>query len=181
MNLPARIAPIEMDAVGPEAAAVLSEARAAFGMVPNVYRVFAHSPVALQGYAALAATLEGGTLPVRTREQIALLAAATNGCDYCLAAHRVTGRMAGLSPDEIAAAEAGEASDAFEAATLAFAAAVLREVGDIPEDTFAAAQAAGLSDEHMVEVVAHLVANIFTNTMNRLARTPIDFGRVGRG
>lgn len=180
MTLPARIAPIELDAAAPEAAAVLAEARIAFGMIPNVYRVFAHSPAALQGYAALATTLDGGILPVRMREQIALLAAAANGCDYCLAAHRVTGRMAGLTPNEIAQAEVGGAGEGFEAATLAFAGAVLRSVGDIPDAAFAAAKAAGLSDEHMVEVVAHLVANIFTNMVNRLARTPIDFGRVGR-
>lgn len=180
MTLPARIAPIDIAAAAPEAAAVLGEVRAAFGSVPNIYRVFAHSPAALQAYAALATTLEGGNLPLRIREQIALLAAAINGCDYCLAAHRVTGRLAGLAPEEIAAAEAGDAPDAFEAATLAFAGAVLRSVGGIADDDFAAARTAGLSDAHMVEVVAHLVANIFTNMTNRLARTPIDFGRVGR-
>ena len=55
---------------------------------------------------------------------------------------------------------------------------MLRGVGDIDDVAFDAARSAGLSDEHMIEIVAHLVANIFTNTVNRLARTPIDFGRV---
>ena len=35
----------------------------------------------LAGYAALAGALDGGTLPARLKEQIALLAAATNACD----------------------------------------------------------------------------------------------------
>jgi uncharacterized peroxidase-related enzyme len=178
MTSDVRIAPIDLASAAPAAREILDQVRAAYGMLPNVHRVLAHSPVALQSYAALTAGLEGGVLSARSKEQIALLAAATNGCAYCLAAHRVTGRLSGLSADEIARAENGEASDSFEAAALAFGGAVLRGVGDIDDAAFDAARRAGLSDEHMIEIVAHLVANIFTNTVNRLARTPIDFGRV---
>jgi uncharacterized peroxidase-related enzyme len=175
-----RIAPLDPAAAAPEAAAILEQVRAAFGMLPNVHRVLAHSPAALAGYGALALSLEGGSLSARIKEQIALLAAATNGCDYCLAAHRVTGRLVGLTAPEIAAAETGEANEALEHAALIFAAAVLRETGGISAEAFDAAQSAGLSNEAMIEITAQLVANIFTNTVNRLARTPIDFGRPSR-
>ncbi len=178
MTSDVRITPIDLAAAAPQARDILDQVRAAFGMLPNVHRVLAHSPVALQGYAALAAGLEGGVLSARLKEQVALMAAATNGCAYCLAAHRVTGRLSGLSPEEIARAETGQASDAFEAAALAFGSAVLRSFGGIDDEAFDAARSAGLSEEHMIEIVAHLVANIFTNTVNRLARTPIDFGRI---
>lgn len=178
MTYDLRIAPKDLASAAPAARDILDQVRAAYGMLPNVHRVLAHSPAALQGYAALAASLEGGVLSPRSKEQIALLAAATNGCAYCLAAHRVTGRLSGLSPEEITRAENGEASDALEAAALAFASAVLRSVGDIDDEAFETARRAGFSEEHMIEIVAHLIANIFTNTVNRLARTPIDFGRV---
>lgn len=175
-----RIAPLDPAAAAPEATAILSQVRAAFGMLPNVHRVLAHSPAALAGYGALAMSLESGSLSARVKEQIALLAAATNGCDYCIAAHRVTARLAGLTAPEIAAAETGEAADAFESAALIFAAAVLRQTGGISDEAFHTAQSAGLNDEAMIEITAQLVANIFTNTVNRLARTPIDFGRPAR-
>ena len=57
---------------------------------------------------------------------------------------------------------------------------VLRETGGISDEAFSAARSAGLSDEAMIEITAQLVANIFTNAVNRLARTPIDFGRPER-
>lgn len=181
MTLANRIAPIDPAAAAPEAKVILDEVRATFGMLPNVHRVLAHSPVALAGYAALAGTIDGGALSSRSKEQIALLAAATNGCDYCLAAHRVTARLSGLGDTEIDAAEKGAAGDPVESGALAFAAAVLRNTGDVSEEAFQAARQAGLDDEMMIEIVAHLVANIFTNTVNRLARTPIDFGRIDLG
>lgn len=180
MNLPNRITPVDPASAAPEAKEILDQVHAGYGMLPNVHRVLAHSPAALAGYAALAGALDGGMLPARLKEQIALLAAATNACDYCLAAHRVTARFAGLADHEIAAAELGEAADPDESAALAFAAAVLRETGGITDDAFDAARRAGLADGAMIEIAAHLTANIFTNTVNRLARTPIDFGRVGK-
>jgi uncharacterized peroxidase-related enzyme len=175
-----RIQPLNIVDATPEAAVILQRARKDMGMLPNVYRVFAHSPQVLAGYDALARSLEGGTLSKRLREQIALMCAATNDCDYCLAAHRVTGRMAKLSHDEIAAAEAGNATDLREAAALRFAQGLLDNVGDVDPNVFEAARAHELTDQDMVEIAGHVAANVFTNTINRLARTPIDFGRVAR-
>ena len=37
---------------------------------------------------------------------------------------------------------------------------------------------AGFGDTEIVEIVAHVALNTFTNTFNRLARTPIDFPKV---
>jgi uncharacterized peroxidase-related enzyme len=175
-----RIAPIAVEHAAPEAQALLKQAKKDMGMLPNVYRVFAHSPATLAGYDGLARSLEAGVLSKRIREQIALMCAATNQCDYCLAAHRVTGRMAKLSHDEITAAERGEASDLREAAALKLAQDMLENVGDVATETLETARAHGLTEQDIIEIAGHVAANVFTNTINRLARTPMDFGRVAR-
>jgi uncharacterized peroxidase-related enzyme len=175
-----RIEPIAVSDADPQAQAVLQRARKEMGMLPNVYRVFAHSPATLMGYDAFARMLDQGQLTKRVREQIALMCAATNECDYCLAAHRITGRMTKLSHDEIAAAEQGNASDPREAAALSLAQSLLANIGDADPATYETARAQGLTDQDMIEITGNVAANIFTNMINRLAQTPIDFGRVAR-
>jgi AhpD family alkylhydroperoxidase len=49
--------------------------------------------------------------PAKIREQIALVAAETNGCDYCASAHTALGKHAGLSQDDIIKALEGGAAD----------------------------------------------------------------------
>jgi uncharacterized peroxidase-related enzyme len=175
-----RIPPLDLERAEPEARSRLIQAKRDMGMLPNLYRVVAHSPASLAGYDGFARALEAGNLPRRVREQIALMVAATNACDYCLAAHRVTGRLARLSPGDIEAAERGEAADAQEAAALALARELLAQIGDVSDATLARARAAGWSEGDIIEIATHVAINLFTNTINRLARTPIDFGRVAR-
>ncbi|WP_083554840.1 carboxymuconolactone decarboxylase family protein [Novosphingobium sp. NDB2Meth1] len=171
----ARIAPLPPRDAAPAAAAHLDTAKRKTGMVPNAYRVMAHSPALLGGYLALAESLDGGALPRRLREQIALAIAASNACDYCLAAHRIGGRFARLSAAEIAAAEAGQACDAREAVALRLALALRERVGDVDDALLEEARAAGFSDADLVEIAGHVALNVLTNTINRFARTPNDF------
>ncbi len=53
------------------------------GSVPNLFRLVANSPAALEGYLGLSAALAKGTLSAATRERIALAVAAVNDCGYC--------------------------------------------------------------------------------------------------
>src|SRR5262245_1658059 len=61
------------------------------GVVPNLFKVIAHSPAALEGFLALNGSLAKGRLDAKLRESIALVVAQHNACDYCLAAHSYLG------------------------------------------------------------------------------------------
>ena len=61
------------------------------GSVPNLFRLVATSPAALEGYLGMSGALAKGTLPAPTRERIALAVAEINGCGYCLSAHAYLG------------------------------------------------------------------------------------------
>src|ERR1700676_633358 len=76
--------------------------------VPNLFRLVANSPAALEGYLGLAGALSKGALPAPTRERIALAVAEINGCNYCLSAHTYLGKnLAKLDNPAVAATRTG--------------------------------------------------------------------------
>lgn len=145
------------------------------GMVPNLAKVLANSPVSLKAYLGWGAALSGGVLPASLHEQIAIAVANTNGCDYCLSAHTVLGSLTGLAPDQLQAAQTGEASDSKSAAALAFAIKIVENRGHLPAAEIESLRSAGLTDSEIVEIIAAVSINIFTNYFNHIAGTEIDF------
>ena len=70
-------------ATGP-AKDLLDRTQAQLGRVPNLYRAMALAPAALEGYLAFRAALSHGLLSPRLREQLALIVAEVNACEYCV-------------------------------------------------------------------------------------------------
>ena len=167
-------------ATSPTASQPLLEAvNKQLGSVPNLFRLVGTSPAALEGYLALSGALAKGTLPAATRERVALAVAEINGCNYCLAAHTYFGKhLAKLSDDEIAANRAGTSTDAKADAAVRFAAQVARARGHVGEPALQAVRAAGYSDAQVIEIVMHVALNTWTNYINEVAGTDIDFPAV---
>ncbi len=154
---------------------ILDAVHKQLGVVPNMFRLIAQSPAALQGFTANNGALTK-TLDVKTRERIALAVAQVNSCDYCLSAHSYLGlNLAKISPEEIALNRKGESGDAKANAAVHFAAKVVRERGHIVEVDIKAVRDAGYSDGQIVEILAVTAENIFTNLLNVVAETDIDF------
>lgn len=163
-----------------DSAAIFREARARMGKVPNLLRVMAQAPAVLDVYWDGRAALADGVLPAPVQEQIAIAVATANGCDYCLAAHTGAGRFAGLSSDDLAKAQSGEAADPHVAAILALALEVNAEHGRAGLSVLDRARSAGLSDAEILETVAHAAMSILTNSINTIVGTTLDFPRVER-
>lgn len=148
------------------------------GFVPNMMRTMAQSPRVLEGYLALSGALRRGLLPATLQEQIALVVAEANACNYCLSAHTALGRRVGLSDDQLAASREGRGSDVKVNAALQFAAAVLKRRGGVGDHEFVRVRNAGFSDAEITEIIAHVALNALTNYFNRAADTAIDFPPV---
>jgi uncharacterized peroxidase-related enzyme len=159
----------------PEAQETLAAVHAALGITPNLFRVAANSPAALNGLVGLNGALGKGRLRAKVRESIALEVAQENGCDYCLSAHSALGKGAGLSDAAIADARHGGASDPHTQAILNLAGEIVRQRGAVGPGAVARAKAAGVTDAEVVEIVAHVALNVFTNYLNIVAGTEIDF------
>jgi uncharacterized peroxidase-related enzyme len=155
---------------------LLEAVKKQLGVVPNLFRLVANSPAALQGYLDLSAALGKGALPAATRERIALAVAEINGCDYCLSAHAYIGKnLAKLDDAEITANRSGASSDPKADAAVRFAAKVARERGHVSEDDVRAVKLAGYDDAQVIEIVLHVALNTWTNYINQVAKTDIDF------
>jgi uncharacterized peroxidase-related enzyme len=155
---------------------LLEAVKKQLGVAPNLFRLVSHSPAALQGYVGLSGALSKGALPAATRERIALAIAEINGCDYCLSAHAYLGKnLAKLDDAEIAANRNGASNDPKADTAVRFAAKVARERGHVSEDDVRAVKLAGYDDAQLIEIVLHVALNTWTNYINEIAKTEIDF------
>lgn len=157
---------------------LLDQIHAAFGATPAMFRAVAHSGAALKSMWGSFGALGGGVTPAKLGEQIAVAVADRNGCEYCLAAHTMLGRKAGASTAEMAAAQQGESADARTAAALRFALKLVDDRGHVGEADVQALRAAGFDDEQIVEILAHVALNLFTNYVNVAFAVPVDFPAV---
>jgi uncharacterized peroxidase-related enzyme len=168
--------PASIDAAPAPARPLLDAVHKQLGSVPNLFRLVANSPAALEGYLGLSGALAKGSLPAQTRERIALAVAQINDCGYCLSAHSFLGKnLAKLSDAEIAANRHGGSLDPKADAAVRFAAKVVRERGHVSDADVQAVRMAGYDDAQIVEIVQHVALNTWTNYVNSVAQTEIDF------
>ena len=173
-----RLPPLDLaQATGPSKD-LLERTQAQLGRVPNLYRTMAHAPAALEGYLQFRASLVKGLLDARLREQLALAVAEANDCGYCVAAHMFRGGKLAIPQEELAANRLGGARDPRTAAALSFAVSVTRKHGQVEDAELEAVRAAGWSDGEVVEIVAHVALNIFSNLFSHVARPELDFPEV---
>ena len=155
---------------------LLEAVKQQLGIVPNLFRLVATSPAALEGYLSMAGALSKGQLPSATRERIALAVAQVNGCSYCLSAHTYLGKhVAKLDDAELTANRNGASNDPKADSAVRFAATVARERGHVRDEDVRAVRAAGYDDAQIIEMVQHVALNTWTNYINEVALTEIDF------
>ncbi|WP_216907507.1 carboxymuconolactone decarboxylase family protein [Nocardia noduli] len=155
--------------------ALLTELKRQLGRVPNLYAALANSPAALRGYLELRHALAGGVLGARLREQLALLIAAENGCDYCVAAHTMRAGRMGFDEREISDTRDARSDDPHTDAVLRLARDILRTRGRIDDAALAAARAAGVSDAEIGDITGHIALNVLSNYFNHIAAPELDF------
>ncbi len=167
--------PATIEAAPAAAQPLLQAVKKQLGGAPNLFRLVANSPAALEGYVSLSGALGKGELPAATRERIALAVAEINACDYCLAAHTYLGRKAKLDDAEITANRHGASNDVQADAAVKFAVRVTQARGHITSEDFAAVKGAGYTDAQIIEIVQHVALNTWTNYINTVGETEIDF------
>ncbi|HEY8006257.1 MAG TPA: peroxidase-related enzyme [Methylocella sp.] len=161
-----------------DAKSLLEQINKAFGATPNMFRAVANSPAALKSMWGAFGALGAGTLGAKLGEQIAVAVADRNNCSYCLAAHTVLGKKAGATTEEMADAQTGSSANPQTAAALSFALKLVEARGQVTNADIAALRAAGFDDGQIVEIIAHVALNLFTNYVNIALDVPVDFPGV---
>jgi len=137
-----------------------------------------HSPAAVQAYLGMSGALAGCVLPPKVRELLAVAVAEDNQCHYCLAAHSAIGKSLGLTTEELQAGRLGVSPDPKMNALLKFAAGLSKNRGNVTDKEFEAVRKAGATDEEIIEVIALVGLNLFTNYFNHVADPAIDFPQI---
>jgi uncharacterized peroxidase-related enzyme len=176
-----RISPVDPSTATGRTKDLLDGVQAALGATPNLMRTLAQEPAALDAYLGLGKSLSGGTFTKAQQEQIALAVAGENHCNYCASAHTLLGRNAGVAEDELAANLQGRSADQHTQALLTLARTIVSRRGFVSDEALVEARHAGVSDAEIVQLVAEVSKNIFTNYLNHVARTEVDFPHVSAG
>ena len=161
-------------------AELYAQIRKVAGSVPNAFAAIgAHGPAALQAVLQAEGVLAAGGLSKQDQETIKLIVSQVAGCDYCVAAHSMLGKLTGLPPDVLTQIRTGQPTgDAKRDALARFVRTLVQTSGTIGEQEFAAIKAAGYSDAQLVDIGLAIALTVFANVFNRINDTTIDFPAV---
>jgi uncharacterized peroxidase-related enzyme len=142
--------------------------------VINIFKAMANSSATLKMFFAMLKSLEEKSLSNENAERIALLLSQINGCEYCESAHAYSASKI-LTEEEVKNALDGRSQDQKSQAVLDFANAVMKKAGKVSDTEFDAAKNAGISDSEIMDIVSVVALNFFTNAVNNVAQTKVDF------
>ncbi len=159
----------------PESAAILDQVQKGWGFVPNLHRVLAESPAALEAYGALWGIAEKTSFSAVERNVAYLAIIYENECTYCMAGHTNLSKMAKVDDATIAAVRKGRPiADPRLEALRAFAATVTRNRGVVTPAEVEAFKAAGYDNRAILDVLVLAATKLISNYTNHLADTPND-------
>ena len=170
-----RIQAIPLESATGKAHDLLTAVKDQLGGVPNIFQTMAQSPTVLEAYLNFNTTLSQGDLPSEIVEQIAITVAGKNQCDYCASVHTTLGQDAGIASDELHRNLSGNSADSKTQSVLIFCREIIENRGDVDDSSLNALRTAGYSDSQILEIIAHIAVNTFTNYFNRVAQTTVDF------
>lgn len=146
------------------------------GFLPNLVRLLANAPVALETYQTVSAINGRASLTLAEREAVQITAAATHGCGFCVAGHSaIADKKARLNQATISGLRALEAvADARLGAVAAFTKAVIASRGNVTDAELTAFKEAGFDDQAALEVVLGVSLATLCNFTNNLGRPELN-------
>jgi uncharacterized peroxidase-related enzyme len=156
-------------------ASILTAVQNAWGFVPNLHKVMAASPAAIEAYSSLWTLAERTSFSAVERNIAYLAIIYENECDYCMAGHTNLSKMAGVDAEHITAIREGKViADTKLEALRQFAALITKNRGFVTEQQVEAFKAAGYSNESVLDLLVLAATKLLSNYTNHLARTPLD-------
>jgi uncharacterized peroxidase-related enzyme len=168
--------PLRTPADAPDAAKVsLTAVEKKVGFVPNLLRLLANAPAALEAYMSLSAINTRSSLTLAQREVIQLAASATNECEFCVAGHTAIALNAGLQEPTVEALRSSQPLPDPQLDALAqFTRAVISSRGHVEDRDLEAFRAAGFDDAAALEVVLGVSFATLCNFTNNMGQPPLN-------
>lgn len=169
--------PLRSIADAPEATkAALSTAEKNNGYLPNLLRVLANAPAALETYLTVSAINARSSLALAEREAVQITAASVHGCGYCVAGHSVVAEKRAKLDSSVVEAlrRRSHVSDVKLDAIARFTEAVIATRGAVSDAELERFKQAGFSDQAALEVVLGVSLATLCNFANNLGEAPIN-------
>ena len=159
-----RINTIAPGTASPEVEVIYQEIKQAFGMIPNLFKTYAHHPPLLEAnWHKVKRVMMEGVLSRKTKESIALLVSKDNGCKYCVAAHSGALKSIGITQEELTKIETDLDSAEFSAkerSLIKFARKSNKEALNVSNEEFAVLRQVEATDAEIIEALG--VMEVFT-------------------
>ena len=171
-----RIALRTIDDAPEEAKSGLKVAQKNNGFLPNLVRLLANAPTALETYQTVSAINARTGLTLAERETVQITAAATHGCGFCVAGHTaIAYKKAGLTEKIVEQLRSQEhVDDPRLDAVAEFTRAVISSRGAVQGDALGRFLAAGFSDANALEVVLGVSLATLCNFANNLGQPDLN-------
>ena len=173
-----RIDTVTLGTASPEVEEIFQDIKKAFGMIPNLFKTYAHHPPLLEAnWHKVKRVMMEGELSRKTKEAIALLVSKDNGCKYCVAAHSGALKAIGVSDEEISLIETNLDQADFtekERALIRFARKANLAANDVSDEEFLAVRDQGASDAEIIEALG--VMEVFTAFNKFLDALEVELG-----
>ena len=161
------------DATG-KIAALYGEVKSNMGMVPNLFKGLANSPQALEAYLALDKFIADGSLTPAEQQLVRMVTSVHNGCTYCISAHTLGLKGAGVSDADILKIRQGRSDDAKLQALIVFNEEVVATKGFVSDDDLAAVRAVGYTDANIADIMVVIAQKTLSNYFNHVHDTVLD-------
>jgi uncharacterized peroxidase-related enzyme len=172
----ALFAPLGVETAPEKSRPILENIQKSFKFIPNLFGVFANSPVLLEGYVGLEKTFDKGSLSAVERQIILLSASVENSCGYCMAAHSTLLKAFMHVPDEVVSAVRANqpVSDPKLEALVALTKEIVRERGYVHAEVMDNFLAAGYRKDQVLEVLIGVALKTMSNYLDHISPTELD-------
>lgn len=160
-----------IESAAPDAKKILTNIKAGYGFIPNLFAYMAEAPAALEAYLTLNQLIGKSSLTPAQAQAALLAVSVENGCNFCSVAHRAMGKKSGVKAQTIDAILANTAiEDSKDQALVNLAKAIVRERGRVTEPTLEDFFAAGFSKQQVFEVILVVTIKTLSNYSNHLTK-----------
>ncbi|MCH8081696.1 MAG: carboxymuconolactone decarboxylase family protein [Proteobacteria bacterium] len=168
--------PLHSSETAPEGSKpILGAVQKNWGFLPNLIRLLADAPAAVEAYTSLNAIFEKTSFSDTEKQAVLLAVSQVNGCDYCLAAHSTIAGMKKVPADVIKAASTGGTFDDPRLEILVKLTRSIVETRGWPEAALLEAfYAGGYTTANYLELLVGVTMKTLSNYVNHQANTPID-------
>ena len=172
-----KLSAVTLDSAPEGAKPLLDAAQKRMGMIPNMYARMANLPgllsTYLHGYDAFRQQ-SGLTQP--EQEVVLLTISRENGCEYCVAAHSMLGKMMSHVPQDVLDAVRADTpiSDPRLQVLASFTRAMVNKRGNPTAEDVEPFLKAGFSENHILGVILAIAVKTISNYSNHIFHTPVD-------